>query len=114
MARVNKDLIDGSYFGNEVVDSVGSWKDVVLADWDTLTERDIPATAILSSLQVTETGGASSCFVLLRASDNEATGVAWEVPAGSTEAFAVFNPDAPIRTISIYGAARLKAVFFPD
>ena len=110
---IDRDYIDASYFGNEVVTSVGDWTDVEISDWDTLTGLDIPATAVMSSLSVTEKAGDASCFVLLRAEDGEATGVAWEVKAGTTEAFGLYNPDTPIRTISIYGTARLKATFYP-
>lgn len=110
---IDRSYIDASYFGNEVVSSVGAWNDVEIADWDSITDQDIPETAVLSSLSVTETAGDASCFVLLRANDGEATGVAWEVKQSSTEAFAVYNPDTPIRTISIYGSARLKATFLP-
>ena len=113
MSRVSKNLTDGRYFGNEDVDSAGAWTDVAIASWDTLTSEAIPATAVLASLSVTETDGATPCYVLLRANAAEATGVAWEIAAGTTQAFALFNPDAPIRTISVYGKARLKAVFYP-
>lgn len=110
---IDRDHIAASYFGTEVVTSPGAWNDVAITDWDPVGSEDIPATAQIASISVTEKSTAAPCFILLRANDGEATTLAWEILSGSTEGFDCFNPDKPVTTISVYGTARLKAAFFP-
>ncbi len=102
----------GDFAGNEVVTSPGAWTDVTLANWDSLTARPIPTAGVrLVSLEITETSGAAPAYLLLRANNGEAVGVAWQIPTSSSIAFNLRISAPPIQTIAVYGTARLKAYF---
>jgi hypothetical protein len=90
-----------------VVTSPGAWHDVAIADWVEIDASTIGAGSKLLEIEVMETGGLVSCYLLLRANAAEATTLAWEIPAGSSTSLDL-RAGAGITTISVYGSARLK------
>ena len=108
MAGLAHARLDGRLIAVGSISSVGAWTDVAIGDLASITGTPLPASASIVAIELRETSGSASAFLLLRPSDEEAASaaVALETPASAARALSC-NLSDPVSSFAVYGSAQV-------